>query len=81
MGGKETEACGRCSMSAVVDVASSGEGGDDADGGDEQGGRDPFGEAAIEVDDETLRRVSPAAWAGRVTDRVDDIGRRLIYGR
>lgn len=75
MGGKKTEACGRCSMSAVVDVASSG------DDGEENPNRSPFDEAAIEIDDETLRRVSPAAWAERVTDRVDDIGRRLIYGR
>ncbi|QCC59793.1 hypothetical protein NP511_15485 [Natrinema thermotolerans] len=71
MGSKRTEACGRCSMSTVVDVASS----------DEDDARDPFGEDAIEVDDETLRRVSPGAWIGRVTDRIDDLGHRLIYGR
>ncbi|MFA9416476.1 hypothetical protein [Natrinema sp. HArc-T2] len=65
-------------MSTVVDVASA----DEADGdGKEASARDPFGDAAIEVDDETLRRVSPGAWAGRVTDRLDDLGRRLIYGR
>uniref|UniRef100_A0A7D6CQR4 Uncharacterized protein n=2 Tax=Natrinema zhouii TaxID=1710539 RepID=A0A7D6CQR4_9EURY len=75
MGGKKTEACGRCSMSTVVDVASSG------DEDDDESTRDVFGESAIEVDDETLRRVSPGAWAGRVTDRLDDLGRRLIYGR
>ncbi|AGB30974.1 hypothetical protein C488_02605 [Natrinema pellirubrum DSM 15624] len=74
MGSKRTEACGRCSMSTVVDVASS-----DEDDGDDA--RDPFGEDAIEVDDETLRRVSPGAWIGRVTDRIDDLGHRLIYGR
>ncbi len=62
-------------MSTVVDVASSG------DDGDSEERRDPFAEGAIEIDDETLRRVSPAAWAGRVTDRIDDLGRRLIYGR
>ncbi len=61
-------------MSTVVDVASSG---DD----EENPNRSPFDEGAIEIDDQTLRRVSPAAWAGRVTDRIDDIGRRLIYGR
>ncbi|MFB1065862.1 hypothetical protein [Natrinema sp. H-ect4] len=77
MGGKKTEACGRCSMSTVVDVASSGDD-EDADG---ESTRDVFGESAIEVDDETLRRVSPGAWAGRVTKRLDDLGRRLIYGR
>ncbi|QLK27812.2 hypothetical protein HYG81_05105 [Natrinema zhouii] len=62
-------------MSTVVDVASSG------DEDDDESTRDVFGESAIEVDDETLRRVSPGAWAGRVTDRLDDLGRRLIYGR
>lgn len=77
MGGKKTEACGRCSMSTVVDVASSGDDEDD----DGESTRDAFGESAIQVDDETLRRVSPGAWAGRVTDRLDDLGRRLIYGR
>jgi len=50
-------------MSTVVDVASSGDD-EDADG---ESTRDVFGESAIEVDDETLRRVSPGAWAGRVT--------------
>ncbi|MFD1562946.1 hypothetical protein ACFR99_05220 [Haloarchaeobius amylolyticus] len=78
MGGKKTEACGRCSMSTVVDVASSGDEDGDAEG---TGNRDPFGDAAIEVDDETLRRVSPGAWMGRLTERLDDLGRRLIYGR
>jgi hypothetical protein len=76
MGGTETETCGRCSMSTVVDVASS-----TSDDADDERSRDPFGEAAIEVDDETLRRVSPGAWMGRVTERLDDLGRRLIYSR
>ncbi|WP_092932137.1 hypothetical protein [Natrinema hispanicum] len=79
MGGKKTEACGRCSMSTVVDIASSS---DDGDGDAEvTDARDPFGDAAIEVDDETLRRVSPGAWMERLTERLDDLGRRLIYGR
>jgi len=47
-------------MSTVVDVASSGDD-EDADG---ESTRDVFGESAIEVDDETLRRVSPGAWGG-----------------
>ena len=64
-------------MSTVVDVTSA----DEADDGAEPAARDPFGDAAIEVDDETLRRVSPGAWMGRVTERLDDLGRRLIYGR
>jgi len=65
-------------MSTVVDVASS----SDDDGDVERSvDRDPFGDAAIEVDDETLRRVSPGAWMGRLTERLDDLGQRLIYGR
>ncbi|WP_226480062.1 hypothetical protein [Natrinema amylolyticum] len=63
-------------MSTVVDVASSDDEDDDA-----EASRDPFGEAAIEIDDEELRRVSPGAWAGRVTEHLDDLGRQLIYGR
>ncbi|RZV11093.1 hypothetical protein BDK88_2325 [Natrinema hispanicum] len=66
-------------MSTVVDIASSS---DDDDGDAEvTDARDPFGNAAIEVDDETLRRVSPGAWMERLTERLDDLGRRLIYGR
>jgi len=64
-------------MSTVVDVASA----DEADDEEGTATRDPFGDAAIEVDDETLRRISPGAWMGRVTERLDDLGRRLIYGR
>ena len=64
-------------MSTVVDVASS-DGDDESEDGPN---RDPFGENAIEVDENTLRRVSPGAWAGRITERLDDLGRRLIYGR
>jgi len=56
-------------MSTVVDVASSGDD-EDADGERRRG--TCSGESAVEVDDETLRRVSPGAWAGRVTKRLDD---------
>lgn len=65
-------------MSTIVDVASSDDETDEADG---ESNRDPFGESKIEVDDETLRRVSPGAWAGRVNERINDLGRKLIYGR
>ncbi|SEP62636.1 hypothetical protein SAMN04489841_0144 [Natrinema salaciae] len=69
-------------MSTVVDVASYGDDGDDGDdGSDGEVNRNPFGEATIEVDDDELRRISPGAWAGRVSDRLDDLGKRLIYGR
>ncbi len=61
-------------MSSVVDVVESE---DDAENAD----RNPFGDDAIEINDETLRRVSPAAWAGRVSSRIDAAAQRLIYGR
>lgn len=70
MGGKETEACGRCGMSSVVDAAT--------DGGE---GRDPFADGRIEVDDRRLRAVTPGAWVGRVKRRLDDVTTRLTYGR
>lgn len=65
-----TEACGRCSMTTVVDAVES----------DEDSTRDPFGDA-IEVDETALRRVSPAAWLGGVTSRLDAAVSRFIYGR
>ncbi|GAB6860983.1 hypothetical protein ACFR97_01815 [Haloplanus litoreus] len=74
MGGKDTEACGRCAMSSVVSVAS-----ENDDGGERE--RDPFGSARIEVDERQLRTVSPAAWLGRVKRRLDAFATRLTYGR
>ncbi len=73
MGGKETEACGRCAMSSVVSLSQDG---DD----DESGSRDPFGEARIEVDERELRAVSPSAWLGGVKQWLDDTATRLTYG-
>lgn len=71
MGGKETEACGRCAMSSVVDTTM-------ADG---EGGRDPFGDERIELSDAELRAASaPAVWAGKVKRRLDEIATRLTYG-
>ena len=65
-------------MSTVVDVVSSDE---DGDGEGDETSRNPFAEGAIEIDDETLRRASPGAWASRVTARLDDLASRFIYGR
>jgi hypothetical protein len=56
-------------MTSVVDAA-----GDDGD-------RDPFGGDRIEVDERSLRTVSPAAWLGGVRRRIDDVATRLTYGR
>jgi hypothetical protein len=77
MGGKKTEACGRCAMSSVVDVSRSGDG----DRDDESRGRDPFGEARIEVDERQLRAVSPGAWLDGVKGRLDEFATRITYGR
>ena len=71
MTGKQSEACGRCSMTSVVDVT---------DGGD--GGRDPFGDERIEVAEEEMRvAAAPAVVAGRVKRKLDDVATRLTYGR
>ena len=71
MGDKETEACGRCSMSTVVSAVSD----------EESTERDPFGESRIEVDDDQLRRVAPGAWMGRLTTRLNEFARKLTYDR
>jgi len=63
--GNETEACGRCGMSSVVDAADG-----EADTGE-----------AIEVADEAARLVSPAAWLGGLRRRLDDAAARLTYDR
>lgn len=67
MGGKKTEACGRCSMTSVVDMNE---------------GRDPFGEERIEIDERELQRVSGhQIAAGQVKSKLDSLAKRLIYGR
>ncbi|KTG11676.1 hypothetical protein AUR64_00345 [Haloprofundus marisrubri] len=74
MGGKRTEACGRCSMSSVVSVAT--EGSDE----EENERRSPFSGARIELDDEELRRASPSAWFESTRRRLDSIATKLTYG-
>ena len=74
--GKAKEACGRCSVSTVVDVV--GEGDEDGSGGEGPG---PFDGERIEVSEETMRRVMfPAVWLGRVKTRLDEAVTRLVYG-
>jgi hypothetical protein len=70
MGGKESEACGRCAMSSAVSAAT-----------DDETDRDPFGGDRIEVEESDLRKVSPSAWLGGVKRRLDDLATRLTYGR
>lgn len=71
----EAEACGRCSMSTVVGAVAS----DRSPG--ERAERDPFRGERIEVDESSLRRVSPAGVLGDLKARVDEIARRITYGR
>jgi hypothetical protein len=68
MGGKKTEACGRCSITTVIDVA--------------DGDRDLLGEERIEIEEEEMRRLSAHhVAASRAKDWLDSVGERLIYGR
>lgn len=72
---KQTEACGRCSMSTVVDAAR------DDDDGDGDGDRNPFADERIEVDRSELARVSPAVLLASLSERLDAVAYRLTYGR
>ncbi len=68
MSEKKTEACGRCSMTTVVDVVGE--------------GRDVLGEERIELEESELRRASPHVVAlSGLKARLDGVGSRLIYGR
>jgi len=71
----EAEACGRCSMSTVVGAVA----GDQTP--EERAERDPFGDDRIEVDESSIRRISPAGALGDLKDRIDKIGRRIAYGK
>lgn len=72
MGGKDTEACGRCSMTSVVEMAD-----------DEEGERrDPFGEDRIEVSESDLRKASfPAVYLSRLKAKLDAFATSVTYGR
>ena len=76
MGGKRTEACGRCSVSTVLDATES----DDGDAADATA-ENPFDGERIELEaDEVERVVRHEVLARRVKDRLDDLATRLIYG-
>ncbi|TYT61519.1 hypothetical protein [Natrialba swarupiae] len=67
----EKEACGRCSMSTVVDMATE----------DGHRSRDPLEGERIELEEEELRRVSPhVVVLGRLKSRLDAFARRVAYG-
>ncbi|OYR41167.1 hypothetical protein DJ82_01130 [Halorubrum sp. Ib24] len=69
------EACGRCSMSTVVGAVNG-----DKDPEDRVE-HDPFAGERIEVDESSIRRVSPAGVLSDLKDRVDALGRRFSYGK
>lgn len=74
---KQVEACGRCSMSTIVDAV-------DAATDEEESGirdRDPFGDARIEVDEDEFRRASPAVWLSKAGAWLDETAQRITYGR
>ena len=73
MDSKNTESCGRCSMTTVIDAVSSGD-------SESQSRRDPFNGDRIEVDEDQIRRISPAAWIGGITERIDDAATNFVYG-
>ncbi len=43
-------------------------------------GEGPFDGERIEVDDDTLRQVSPGAWLSGVVGRLDRFATRFIHG-
>ncbi|ACM58279.1 hypothetical protein [Halorubrum lacusprofundi] len=69
------EACGRCSMTTVVGAVS----GDRSAA--ERTERDPFAGERIEVEESSIRRISPGGILSDLKERFDAIGRRLTYGR
>jgi hypothetical protein len=74
MDSDEAEACGRCAMSSVVDVAES--------AGDGEGPRDPFESGRIEVTESEMRKAAaPAVVAGRVKRKLNEVATKLTYGR
>jgi hypothetical protein len=69
------EACGRCSMSTVVGAAV------DDKSPEERAARDPFAGERIEVDESSIRRISPAGFLGDLKERANELGRRIAYGK
>jgi hypothetical protein len=71
MDSNRSEACGRCSMTSVVEMSE-----------EEGGGRDPFGDERIEVSESEMRvAAAPVVLAGRVKRKLDEFATRVTYGR
>lgn len=77
MDSNESEACGRCAMTSVVEGIQS-----EKDGDDERTERDPFARAHIEINAGELRIASaPAVIAGRVKQELNELATRFVYGQ
>jgi hypothetical protein len=71
MGGKESEACGRCSVSTVVDATDS-----------EEGGENPFDGERIEVEESKMRSVvRHEVFAGRIKRKLNGFATRFMFGQ
>ena len=69
MAQKESEACGRCSMTTAIDAGTDGE-------------HDAFGDERIEVPEGEMRKAAaPLVAAGRVKHKLNELATRLTYGR
>lgn len=74
MGGKRTEACGRCSVTTVVDATGKEDG--------ESVGNNPFDGERIEVDEAELRSVvRHEVFFSGVRRRLDEWATKFTFGR
>jgi len=73
MGGKQKEACGRCSVTTVIDATE-----DKEDGG----GENPFDGERIEIEESQMRSVARhEVLASKVTSRLDALASKVIWGK
>jgi len=72
---ERSEACGRCSMTSVVNITADGK------TAEELAARDPLGGPRIEIPEDELRRVSrPQVALGRLKDRLNALATEFVYG-
>lgn len=74
MNRSQTESCGRCAITSVVDTAND----EDSEGNEHS----VFDEKRIEIDETELRiAATPAVLAGWMKHRLDELVARFVYGR
>jgi hypothetical protein len=72
MGGKQKEACGRCSVTTVIDATED----------EETSAENPFEGERIEVEEEQMRSVvRHEVLASKVTDKLDSFASRFVWGK